>query len=181
MATADQVSKVFEEALNYSDRITYEQHNIMRGQRLQIRRIQQSFLVAQASVQDLLQKFHAKVEVKSNTDIEKHLPDHFHMILSDPMVSFMALELLRVLVDDYGLEAEAAINLTRKCFSFRACQWVEDALQKMNTNWHPHFLLSGTFFSVKPEDLARTMPRHYQLLQFLHDDALEKALARKNV
>ena len=107
-------------------------------------RLKQEYFFTAASLQDLLRRF-----LSEGGDLQT-LPDHVAIQLNDTHPAVAGPELVRLLVDEHGIEAEQAIGLARDCLAYTNHTLLPEALER----W--------------PEDLfARVLPRHHQIIQLI--------------
>lgn len=119
-------------------RVLYPNDKVFVGQELRLK--QEYFLVA-ATLQDILRRFK-----KTDTDFTK-LPEKVAIQCNDTHPNLAIPELMRLLMDEEGLEWEAAWDITTKTIAYTNHTILPEALEK----W--------------PVSLMRTMlPRHLQII-----------------
>lgn len=119
-------------------RVLYPNDKVFVGQEL---RLKQEFFLVSASMQDLLRRFR-----KTNSDWRK-LPEKVAIQCNDTHPNLAIPELMRVLIDQEGLEWELAWEITRKTISYTNHTILPEALEK----W--------------PVSLLRNLlPRHLQII-----------------
>jgi starch phosphorylase len=107
-------------------------------------RLKQEYFFTAASLQDLLRRF-----LSEGGELTE-LSDHVAIQLNDTHPAVAGPELVRLLVDEHGVEEGQAINLARDCLAYTNHTLLPEALER----W--------------PEDLfARVLPRHHQLIQVI--------------
>lgn len=111
MDTLSNAKETVSEAHLLSTRVPYTRGLINNN--LNVIRARQANLIASGTTQDILKSFGA-----NDHDFEK-LPDHFHMTITDPIDSIVAVELLRQLVDRQFVPYEKALPIVQNCFSFK--------------------------------------------------------------
>ncbi len=105
-------------------------------------RLKQQYFFISATVQEAIKNFCLK-----NKDLNK-LPDKIAFQLNDTHPSMTVAELMRVLIDDYGLEWDQAWEITQKTCAYTNHTIMSEALEK----W--------------PEDLfKRLLPRIYMIIE----------------
>lgn len=115
-------------------------------------RLKQEYFFTAASLQDLLRRF-----LSEGGDLAE-LSDHVAIQLNDTHPAVAGPELVRLLVDEHGVEEAQAIATARACLAYTNHTLLPEALER----W--------------PEDLfARVLPRHHQLVQVIEADHFAKA------
>ncbi|TVR16414.1 MAG: glycogen/starch/alpha-glucan phosphorylase [Balneolaceae bacterium] len=133
-------------------RVLYPNDKVFVGQEL---RLKQEFFLVSASMQDILRRFK-----KSNDDWRK-LPDKVAIQCNDTHPNLAIPELMRVLVDEEGLDWDLAWEITEKTMAYTNHTLLPEALEK----W--------------PVSLLRNLlPRHLQIIyeinrRFLQDVQLK--------
>ncbi len=129
-------------------RVLYPNDKIFVGQEL---RLKQEFFLVSASMQDILRRF------KMNNDDWRKLPDKVAIQCNDTHPNLAIPELMRVLVDEEGLDWDLAWDITVKTMAYTNHTLLPEALEK----W--------------PVSLLRNLlPRHLQIIyeinrRFLQD------------
>jgi len=132
-------------------KVLYPSDSTPAGQELRLR---QEYFFASASLQDLVRR-----HLQQNGDITK-LADKVAIQLNDTHPSIAIAELMRLLVDVYGLAWEAAWVITQATFSY--------------TN---HTLLPEALESWPVALMERLLPRHMQIIYLINALHLDKLRA----
>ncbi len=132
-------------------KVLYPSDSTPAGQELRLR---QEYFFASASLQDLIRR-----HWRQNGDITK-LADKVAIQLNDTHPAIAIAELMRLLVDVYGLEWEAAWSITHATFSY--------------TN---HTLLPEALESWPVSLVERLLPRHMQIIYLINALHLDKLRA----
>ena len=120
-------------------RVLYPDDSTDTGREL---RLKQEYFFTSASAQDLLRRY-----LNSHDDLEL-LPDNVAIQLNDTHPAIMVPELMRLLMDDHGMDQQKALDLTRQCVSYTNHTLLPEALE----NW--------------PLDMfARVLPRHLEIVR----------------
>ncbi|HHQ42745.1 MAG TPA: glycogen/starch/alpha-glucan phosphorylase [Chromatiales bacterium] len=127
--------------------VLYPDDSTERGRELRLR---QEYFFASATVQDILARF--LEEGRALTA----LPDHVAIQLNDTHPALAIVELLRLLLDEHGLDWDTAWELTRRTCSY--------------TN---HTLLPEALERWPVELFERLLPRHLQLVYEINRRFLE--------
>jgi starch phosphorylase len=141
---------VEEKALSESiSKVLYPKDDSLAGKELRLK--QQYFFVA-CSIQDMMRRF-----TKANGNALERLPDKAAVQLNDTHPAIAVAELMRVLLDRFDMEWEAAWDTTRRTLAY--------------TN---HTLLPEALERWPLELFERLLPRHTQIIyeinsRFLHD------------
>ena len=130
-------------------RVLYPGDDSEAGQELRLR---QEFFFASASLQDLVKR-----HIAEYGDVAS-LPDHAAIQLNDTHPAIAIAELMRLLVDDHGLDWAEAWRITVATFSY--------------TN---HTLLPEALETWPVPLLERLLPRHMQIVYKLNGHHLEAA------
>lgn len=133
-------------------RILYPSENVQQGREL---RLKQEYFLVSATVQDAL-----KTLTDGGGDIRK-LPERVMFHLNDTHPALVVIELLRILVDVYGMDFGAAWQLTVPSIAF--------------TN---HTLLPEANETWETDLLERILPRHLELLYELNERFLDEMRSR---
>jgi len=133
-------------------KVLYPNDNFFEGKELRLR--QEYFLVS-ASIQDILRRF--KTE---NTDI-RSLPDRVAIQLNDTHPALAIPELMRILLDEEGLEWNQAWDITIKTFGYTNHTVLPEALEE----W--------------PVSLfERVLPRHLEIIYLINHNFLKEIAMR---
>ncbi len=133
-------------------RVLYPNDKVFVGQEL---RLKQEFFLVSASMQDILRRF------KISNDDWRKLPDKVAIQCNDTHPNLAIPELMRVLVDEEGLDWDLAWEITEKTMAYTNHTLLPEALEK----W--------------PVSLLRNLlPRHLQIIyeinrRFLQDVQLK--------
>jgi len=133
-------------------RVLYPADSTAAGQELRLR---QEFFFSSASLQDIVRR-----HLQQFGDLGS-LPDKVAIQLNDTHPAISVAELMRILVDDNGLEWAAAWKLTRGTLAY--------------TN---HTLLPEALESWPVALLERLLPRHMQIIYQINADVLAEARQR---
>ncbi|WP_376100221.1 glycogen/starch/alpha-glucan phosphorylase [Roseomonas sp. CCTCC AB2023176] len=132
-------------------RVLYPGDDTPAGQELRLR---QEYFFAAASLRDIVRRHMARY------DDLRTLPDHAAVQLNDTHPAIGIAEMMRLLMDEHGLEWETAWSVTRATFSY--------------TN---HTLLPEALESWPVGLMERLLPRHMQIIYLLNAAHLEAARA----
>ena len=133
------------ESKNHSEnvsRVLYPDDSTASGREL---RLHQEYFFVSASVQDLLRRY-----LRTHTTFD-HLPDKVSIHLNDTHPVLAVPELMRLLLDEHGLDWDTAWGHTQKVFSY--------------TN---HTLMHEALETWPVEMMGRILPRHLQILYDLN-------------
>jgi starch phosphorylase len=133
-------------------RILYPADSTPAGQELRLR---QEFFFSSASLQDIIRR-----HLQQFGDLGS-LPDKVAIQLNDTHPAISVAELMRILVDDNGLDWKQAWKLTKATFGY--------------TN---HTLLPEALESWPVALLERLLPRHMQIIYQINADVLADARSR---
>ncbi len=133
-------------------RVLYPADSTAAGQELRLR---QEFFFSSASLQDIVRR-----HLQQYGDIAS-LPDKVAIQLNDTHPAISICELMRILVDDNGIEWAKAWKLSRGVFGY--------------TN---HTLLPEALESWPVALLERLLPRHMQIIYAINADVLTEARTR---
>lgn len=125
-------------------RVLYPDDTTEAGKEL---RLKQEYFFTAASIMDLIRRF-----LSEHDDIRK-LPDHVAIQLNDTHPAIAAPELIRILLDEHGLEMDEAIDITRQCLGYTNHTLLPEALERWN-EW-----LFG-----------RILPRHMDIVRAIDAD-----------
>jgi starch phosphorylase len=132
-------------------RVLYPADSTPAGQELRLR---QEYFFSAASIQDIVRRhmqYHADVRT---------LPDKAAIQLNDTHPAVAVAELMRLLIDDHGLELAEAWDITRRTFGY--------------TN---HTLLPEALESWPLPLFERMLPRHMQIVYAINATVLREARA----
>jgi glycogen phosphorylase len=133
-------------------RVLYPNDKVFVGQEL---RLKQEFFLVAASMQDILRRFR-----KTNDDWRK-LPEKVAIQCNDTHPNLAIPELMRVLVDEEGLDWELAWEITEKTMAYTNHTLLPEALEK----W--------------PVSLLRNLlPRHLQIIYEINRRFLKEVQAK---
>ncbi|WP_434811709.1 glycogen/starch/alpha-glucan phosphorylase [Microbacterium sp. bgisy189] len=133
-------------------KVLYPEDSTPQGKEL---RLQQQYFFVAASIKDFLDTVLPK-----DFDLTR-LPERVIFQLNDTHPVIGVPELMRVLVDERGLEWDAAWDITRECFAYTCHTLLPEALEE----W--------------PVDLlGRLLPRHLEIIYRINDDFLDEVRAR---
>jgi starch phosphorylase len=130
-------------------RVLYPADSSAAGQELRLR---QEYFFTAASIQDIVRR-----HIQYQGDI-RTLPDHAAIQLNDTHPAVAVAELLRLLVDDHGLEFDEALAVTRATIAY--------------TN---HTLLPEALESWPLPLFERLLPRHMQIIYAINSRVLREA------
>jgi starch phosphorylase len=128
-------------------RVLYPSDETAAGQDLRLR---QEFFFASASLQDLLRRHLAQQFALES------LPDHVAIQLNDTHPAIAVPELMRLLVDEHGVEWAAAWSVATRVFNY--------------TN---HTLLPEALETWPVRQLAGLLPRHMQIVERINAQHLD--------
>jgi starch phosphorylase len=129
-------------------KVLYPSDHIVQGQELRLK--QQYFFVA-ASLADIFKRF-----LKNNNDLQS-FPDKIAIQLNDTHPAIGIPELMRLLVDEHGIEWNTSWDITRRTMAY--------------TN---HTLLPEALESWSVELLAHLLPRHLEIIYEINHHFLEE-------
>ena len=130
-------------------RVLYPADSSPAGQELRLR---QEYFFTAASIQDIVRR-----HVQYQGDV-RTLPDHAAIQLNDTHPAVAVAELIRLLVDDHGIEFGEALEITRKTIAY--------------TN---HTLLPEALESWPVSLMERMLPRHMQIIYAINAEVLLEA------
>lgn len=109
-------------------------------------RLKQEYFFTSASIKDLLRRF-----ITEGYDLSE-LDQHVSIQLNDTHPAIAGPELVRILVDEHGIDMTKAIEMARECLGYTNHTLLPEALER----W--------------PEDLfARILPRHHRIIELIQD------------
>ncbi len=145
----DLIGAAVPEALARSiSRVLYPDDTTEAGKEL---RLKQEYFFTAASLKDILRR------LASQGHGVETLPDHVAIQLNDTHPAIAGPELVRLLVDEHGLDMDRAIALARDCLAYTNHTLLPEALERWDL---------GLF--------ARILPRHLQIIQAIEADHLER-------
>lgn len=124
-------------------RVLYPDDTTDEGKAL---RLKQEYFFTSASLQDLLRRF-----VSEGFALDT-LADHVAIQLNDTHPALAGPELIRLLVDNHGMEVDAAIPLARACLGYTNHTLLPEALERWDEGLFRHIL-----------------PRHHQIICQIQD------------
>src|SRR5690606_24166194 len=124
-------------------RVLYPDDTTAGGRELRLR---QEYFFTAASIRDILRRF------LSEYDDLRRLPEKVAIQLNDTHPAIAGPELVRLLADKYGFALTDAIETAQGCLAY--------------TN---HTLLPEALETWPEEMIARTLPRHYQIIAAIDD------------
>ena len=130
-------------------RVLYPADSSPAGQELRLR---QEYFFTAASIQDIIRR-----HVQYQGDV-RTLPDHAAIQLNDTHPAVAVAEIIRLLVDEHGLEFGEALEVTRKTVGY--------------TN---HTLLPEALESWPLPLFERLLPRHMQIIYAINSRVLREA------
>lgn len=119
-------------------KVLYPSDNIEQGKHLRL--LQQYFFVS-CAVQDIIRRF-----LEKSNDFKK-MPEHVCIQLNDTHPALAIVEMMRLLMDQYGLEWDDAWHVTTKIFAYTNHTLLPEALEKWPTRI-----------------LGKMLPRHLQII-----------------
>ncbi len=132
-------------------RVLYPDDTTALGKEL---RLKQEFFFTSASMQDVLRRLLSEGHSLDN------LADHVAIQLNDTHPAIAGPELVRLLVDEHGMETRLAIETARSCLAFTNHTLLPEALER----W--------------PESLfARILPRHHEIVRLVQEDHLCRSVS----
>ena len=133
-------------------KVLYPEDSTPQGKEL---RLQQQYFFVAASISDFV-----NLILPADFDLA-NLPDRVIFQLNDTHPVIGVPELMRVLVDEKGLEWDAAWQITQQCFAYTCHTLLPEALE------------------VWPADLlGRLLPRHLEIIYRINDEFLEAVRER---
>lgn len=137
----------------------YPNDETEEGKRL---RLKQQYFFSAASVRDMVRKY----EAKYGNDYS-HFADTYAIQLNDTHPVVAIPELMRILVDEKGLDFESAFAIAQKTFAYTNHTVMAEALEKWSTK---------LFFSVIPQvyDFVVMIDRH------MRDEFMKKGISGKD-
>ena len=133
-------------------KVLYPEDSTPQGKEL---RLQQQYFFVAASINDFLDRV-----LPEGFDLEK-LPDRVIFQLNDTHPVIGVPELMRVLVDERGMEWGDAWAITQKCFAYTCHTLLPEALEVWSVDL-----------------LGRLLPRHLEIIYRINDDFLDEVRER---
>ena len=133
-------------------KVLYPEDSTPQGKEL---RLQQQYFFVAASINDFLDRV-----LPEGFDLEK-LPDRVIFQLNDTHPVIGVPELMRVLVDERGMEWGDAWAITQKCFAYTCHTLLPEALEVWSVDL-----------------LGRLLPRHLEIIYRINDDFLDDVRER---
>lgn len=133
-------------------KVLYPEDSTPQGKEL---RLQQQYFFVAASINDFLDRV-----LPEGFDLEK-LPDRVIFQLNDTHPVIGVPELMRVLVDERGMEWDDAWAITQKCFAYTCHTLLPEALEVWSVDL-----------------LGRLLPRHLEIIYRINDDFLDDVRER---
>jgi len=137
--------KIFSENIS---KVLYPNDDQSCGREL---RLKQEYFFTAASIADIIRRYK-----QENSDFN-NLPDKICMQLNDTHPALAIVELMRLLVDEHGMEWDNAWEITRKCFAYTNHTLMPEALE---------------CWSVKL--LEKVLPRHLQIIYEINNRLLKQ-------
>ena len=132
-------------------KVLYPEDSTPQGKEL---RLQQQYFFVACSIQDFLEH-----SLDEGFDLRR-LPERIIFQLNDTHPVIAVPELMRVLVDEKGIEWDEAWEITQKCFAYTCHTLLPEALEIWST-----------------ELLGRLLPRHLEIIYRINDDFLAEVRA----
>jgi starch phosphorylase len=133
-------------------KVLYPEDSTPQGKEL---RLQQQYFFVAASISDFV-----NLILPKDFDLEQ-LPERVIFQLNDTHPVIGVPELMRVLVDEKGLEWDAAWHITQRCFAYTCHTLLPEALEVWSADL-----------------LGRLLPRHLEIIYRINDEFLEEVRER---
>ncbi|MYG27429.1 MAG: glycogen/starch/alpha-glucan phosphorylase, partial [Boseongicola sp. SB0677_bin_26] len=130
-------------------RVLYPDDTTDLGKELRLR---QEHFFTSASIQDVLRRL-----LSEGLSLDS-LPDHVAIQLNDTHPAIAGPELIRLLVDEHGMEQRQAMETARACLAFTNHTLLPEALERWS---------EGLF--------ARILPRHHEIVRFVEEEHLRRS------
>jgi len=132
--TGDYIQAVMDRNISENiSRVLYPNDNFFEGKEL---RLKQEYFLCAATLSDVVRRFkHSKFGSKeiSRADFTK-MPDKVAIQLNDTHPAMAIPELMRILVDDEGVEWNTAWDVTRRCCAYTNHTILPEALERWPTS-----------------------------------------------
>ncbi|MEF3046691.1 glycogen/starch/alpha-glucan phosphorylase [Pseudotabrizicola sp. L79] len=173
-------------------RVLYPDDTTYQGKEL---RLKQEFFLTSAALQDILRRF-----LQSHNDLNR-LPEKVAIQMNDTHPAIAGPELMRLLMDDHGIEFDQALTIARACLGYTNHTLLPEALEKWATftfgnvlprhmqiieridSWHrrsypsrPHYVGIVKHHEVRMGELAFIMAHKVNGVSALHSDLVKKNL-----
>jgi len=159
--TGDYIQAVLDRNLAENiSRLLYPNDNMFEGKEL---RLKQEYFLCAATLHDVIRRFkHSKFGTKevARTDFSK-MPEKVAIQLNDTHPALAIPELMRILVDEEGLEWAEAWDITVKCCAYTNHTILPEALER----WPVSMLES-------------ILPRHLEIIYFINYLHMEEVKAK---
>ncbi len=133
-------------------KVLYPSDNLESGKAL---RLTQQYFFVSCAVQDIIRRF-----LEKSNDFVK-LPDYVVIQLNDTHPALAIVEMMRQLLDVYGLEWDDAWNIVTKVFAYTNHTLLPEALEKWNSRI-----------------IGRFLPRHLQIIYEINRRFMEFARSK---
>ena len=173
-------------------RVLYPDDTTYQGKEL---RLKQEFFLTSAALQDILRRF-----LQSHTDLNR-LPEKVAIQMNDTHPAIAGPELMRLLMDDHGVDFDQALTIARGCLGYTNHTLLPEALEKWATftfgnvlprhmqivekidSWHrrsyparPHYVGIVKHHEVRMGELAFIMAHKVNGVSALHSDLVRQNL-----
>ena len=173
-------------------RVLYPDDTTYQGKEL---RLKQEFFLTSAALQDILRRYLA-----NHTDL-RNLPRHVAIQMNDTHPAIAGPELIRLLVDEHGMNFIEALDVARACLAYTNHTLLPEALERWATfmfgdvlprhmqiveridSWHrttyparPHYVGIVKHHEVRMGELAVIMSHKVNGVSALHSDLVKKTL-----
>ncbi|EXI69051.1 MAG: Maltodextrin phosphorylase [Candidatus Accumulibacter adjunctus] len=129
-------------------KVLYPNDETEAGQQL---RLEQQYFFVSCSLQDMIR---LQLQREQNLD---HFDEKFVVQLNDTHPSIAVAELMRLLVDEYGMEWDQAWSITRRTFAYTNHTLLPEALEKWRLDL-----------------FRRVLPRHYEIICEINERFLDE-------
>jgi len=133
--------------------VLYPSESTPAGRELRFR---QEYFFVSASIQDIFRRFLRR------TRVFEQFADGLVLHINDTHPSMAIAELMRVLIDEHGLDFDSAWNITSRSFAYTNHTLMPEALEK----WPVHFF-------------ERLLPRHLEIIYQINDQFLRQVAMRR--